>query len=100
MGCKNMKITRWTLWGFGEYQHKIQKRNNMFAAFVHFSPKDENIKVYSGNWKLKDLRIINVDNFNYNFQNGLWQTDKPLTTISFENIKAKSLVRAFRNYQW
>ena len=71
MGCKNIKITRRSLWGLGKYQHKIQRRNSMFAAFVHFSPKDENIKVYSGNWKLKDLRIINVDNFNYNFQNGL-----------------------------
>ena len=35
----------------------------MFATFVHFSPKDENTKVYSGNWKLKDLRVINVNNF-------------------------------------
>lgn len=96
MGCKNMEISRCTLWGPGEYQHKIQKRNNMLAAFVHFSPKDENSKVYSGNWKLKDIKVTNVDNFyNYNFQNGLWQTGKPLTTISFENIEAKGLVKAF-----
>jgi Glycosyl hydrolases family 28 len=96
MGCKNMKITRCTLWGPGEFQHKIQKRNNMLAAFVHFSPKDDNSKLISANWELKDIKVENVDNFyNYNFENGLWQTGKPLTIISFENIEAKGLLKAF-----
>lgn len=96
MGCENMKINRCTFWGPGEYQHKIQKRNNMLAAFVHFSPKDENSKLNSGNWKLKDIKVENVDNFyNYNFKSGLWQTGRPLTTISFENIEAKGLIKAF-----
>jgi hypothetical protein len=96
MGCENMKITHCTLWGPGEYQHKIQKRNNMLAAFVHFSPKDENPKLNSGNWQLKDIKVDNVDNFyNYNFKLGLWQTGKPITNIRFENIEAKGLVKAF-----
>jgi Glycosyl hydrolases family 28 len=96
MGCENMKINHCTLWGPGEFQHKSQKRNNMLAAFVHFSPTDENPKLNSGNWELKDIKVDNVDNFyNYNFNNGLWQTGKPLTTISFENIKAKGLLKAF-----
>ncbi len=96
MGCDNMKINRCTFWGPGEYQHKIQKRNNMLAAFVHFSPKDDNSKITSGNWELKDIKVENVDNFyNYNFKNGLWQTGKPLSTISFENIEAKGLLKAF-----
>lgn len=96
MGCETMKINRCTFWGPGEYQHKIQKRNNMLAAFVHFSPKDDNSKLNSGNWQLKDIKVDNVDNFyNYNFKSGLWQTGKPLTTISFENIEAKGLIKAF-----
>lgn len=96
MGCDNMKISRCKFWGPGEYQHKIQKRNNMLAAFVHFSPKDENSKIKSGNWVLTDIEVENVDNFyNYNFQNGLWQTGQPITSVSFENIKAKGLLKAF-----
>ena len=96
MGCENIKINRCTLWGPGEFQHKIQKRNNMLAAFVHFSPKDEKSNLISGNWELKDIKVDNVDNFyNYNFNNGLWQTGMPLTTISFENIEAKGLLKAF-----
>ena len=50
MGCNNLKISRCQIWGPGEYQHKIQKRNNMLAAFVHFSPKDENPKLNSGKY--------------------------------------------------
>ncbi len=96
MGCLNMKIDRVTLWGPGEYQHKIQKRNNMLSAFVHFSPKDENPKLKSGNWRLKDIKVENVDNFYvYNFENGLWQTGQPLTAINFENIQAKNIFKAF-----
>ena len=96
MGCTNLKISRCKLWGPGEYQHKIQKRNNMLAAFVHFSPKDENTTLKSGNWDLKDIEVENVDNFyNYNFQTGLWQTGQPLTSLKLENIKAKGLLKAF-----
>lgn len=96
MSCQNMKILRCKLWGAGEYQHKIQKRNNMLAAFVHFSPNDENPKLKSSNWLVKDVLIENVDNFyNYNFKDGLWQTGQPLTSITFENIYAKGLQRAF-----
>ena len=96
MGCQKMKIINCKLWGPGEYQHKIQKRNNMLAAFVHFSPKDENPKLASGNWVIKNIFVENVDNFyNYNFKDGLWQTDQPLTTISFENIYAKGIQKAF-----
>jgi hypothetical protein len=96
LGCENLKIYRCKLWGPGEFQHKSQKRNNMLAAFVHFSPKDENPKLKSGNWHLKDIEVENVDNFyNYNFQGGLWQTGKPVTNVVLENVKAKGLIKAF-----
>ncbi len=96
MGGENIKVSQCTLWGPGEYQHKSQKRNNMLAAFVYFSPADEHPKLISKNWQLKDIKVSNVDNFYvYNFKNGLWQTGKPLSTIIFENIEAKGLERAF-----
>jgi Glycosyl hydrolases family 28 len=96
MGCLNMNIQNCKIFGPGEYQHKIQKRNNMLAAFVHFSPKDEDPKLKSGNWLVKDVSVENVDNFfNYNLQNGLWQTGQPLTSIIFENVNAIGLLKAF-----
>ncbi len=95
-GCCNFTVNRCKLWGPGEFVHKIQKRNNMLAAFVHFSPNDENSKVLSGNWNIKNVEVDQVDNFyNYNFENGLWQTGQPVTSVCFENIKATGLLKAF-----
>jgi hypothetical protein len=95
-GCYNFTVNRCKLWGPGEFVHKIQKRNNMLAAFVHFSPKDENPKVLSGNWKIKEVEVDQVDHFYiYNFKNGLWQTGQPVTSVCFENIKATGLLNAF-----
>jgi len=96
MGCFNLTVKHCKLWGPGEYIHKIQKRNNMLGAFVHFSPKDENPKIPSGNWLIQDIEVDQVDNFyNYNYENGLWQTGQPVTSIRFENIKATGLLNAF-----
>ena len=96
MGCMNFTVKHCQIWGPGESVHKIQKRNNMLAAFVHFSPKDENPKLISGNWLIKDIEIENVDHvYNYNFEKGLWQTGQPVTNIRFEKIKAKGILSAF-----
>jgi hypothetical protein len=76
--------------------HKIQKRNNMLTAFVHFSPGDEKPKLQSGNWIIKDITVENVDHFYmYNYDNGLWQTGQPATSVSFEKIEAKGILNAF-----
>lgn len=96
MGCLNLKVQRCRLWGPGEYMHKIQKRNNMLTAFVHFSPGDEKPKLRSGNWVIKDVKVENVDHFYmYNYHNGLWQTGQPVTSVSFEKVKAKGILNAF-----
>jgi hypothetical protein len=96
MGCMNFTVKRCHLWGPGESVHKIQKRNNMLAAFVHFSPKDENPKLQSGNWLIEDVMVDNVDHFYvYNFKDGLWQTGQPATSVQFKNIKATKLLGAF-----
>jgi hypothetical protein len=96
MGCLNLTVQKCRLWGPGEYMHKIQKRNNMLSAFVHFSPKDENPVLQSGNWIIKEVTVENVDQFYmYNFRNGLWQTGQPVSSVNFENVKASGLLGAF-----
>ncbi|WP_162946198.1 glycoside hydrolase family 28 protein [Chitinophaga barathri] len=96
IGCLGLRVERCKIWGPGEYMHKIQRRTNMLSAFVHFSPKDEHPVLKSGNWVVRDVEIENVDHlYNYNFQEGLWQTGQPVTSIRFENIRAKGLLSAF-----
>ena len=96
MGCLNFTVKHCQIWGPGESVHKIQKRNNMLAAFVHFSPKDENPKLQSGNWLIEDVKIDNVDQiYVYNYQDGLWQTGQPVTTVQFKNVQATGVLGAF-----
>lgn len=96
IGCFNLTIRNCHLWGPGESVHKIQKRNNMLAAFVYFSPKDENPALISGKWLIENVTVENVDHFFvYNFRDGLWQTGQPLTDIKFDNVSANGLLGAF-----
>ena len=96
MGCINLRVERCRFWGPGEYRHISQNRTNMLSAFVHFSPKDENPKLISGNWTIRDITVENVDNFFvYNFKDGLWQTGQPFSSVTFDNIKATGILKAF-----
>jgi len=96
LGCMNLTVKHCTLWGPGESVHKIQKRNNMLSAFVHFSPKDENPVLQSGNWIIEDIIVRNVDHFFvYNFKDGLWQTGQPFTNVKFDDIRASGIIGAF-----
>jgi hypothetical protein len=96
MGCMNFTVKHCQIWGPGESVHKIQKRNNMLSAFVHFSPKDENPKLESGNWLIEDVTVENVDQFYvYNFKDGLWQTGQPVTNVNFKNVNATGVLGAF-----
>jgi len=96
MGCLNFTVKNCKFWGPGESGHKIQKRNNMLSAFVHFSPKEENPKLNSGNWLIENVTVDNVDQFYvYNYQAGLWQTGQPVTTVKFRNIRATNLLAGF-----
>jgi hypothetical protein len=95
LGCINLKVRHCTLWGPGESEHKIQKRNNMLSAFVHFSPNDENPVLQSGNWTIEDITVRDVDVFfMYNYKNGLWQTGQPFTTVNFIDIHATGILCA------
>jgi len=96
MGCLNLTVQRCRFWGPGEYIHKIQQRHNMLSAFVHFSPEDENPQLESGNWIIRDVAIENVDHvYRYNFEDGLWQTGQPVTSVRFENVKATGVLSTF-----
>jgi hypothetical protein len=96
IGCLNLTVKHCRLWGPGESMHKIQKRNNMLSAFVHFSPKDEKPQLQSGNWMIEDVIVENVDHFfMYNFKNGLWQTGQPFTSVRFKKITASGILNAF-----
>ncbi len=96
MGCMNLLVERCRFWGPGEYRHISQNRTNMLSAFVHFSPKDENPKLISGNWTIKEITVENVDNFFvYNFKDGLWQTGQPFSSVTFDKIKANGILKAF-----
>jgi hypothetical protein len=96
MGCMNFTVKHCQIWGPGESVHKIQKRNNMLSAFVHFSPKDENPKLESGNWLIENVSVENVDQFYvYSYPEGLWQTGQPVTTVRFKNIKVSGILAAF-----
>lgn len=95
-GCLNLVVRNCSIWGPGEYKHKISNRTNMLAAFVHFSPRDENPKLISGNWSIENLKVQNADFFYvYNFKDGLWQTGQPATSVTFNNIEATGLLKAF-----
>jgi len=89
LGCLNLKVKNCKIWGPGEYKHISQNRTNMLSAFVHFSPEGEDPKLVSGNWHIENLTIDSVGTvYNYNYENGLWQTGKPVTDVTFEKITA------------
>ncbi len=96
IGCYNLTVRHCQLWGPGESIHKIQKRNNMLAAFVHFSPKDDHAELVSGNWLIEDVTIDQVDHiYVYNYLEGLWQMGQPVSNLVFKNVKAKGVLGAF-----
>ncbi len=96
MGCYNLTVKDCKFWGPGEYMHKIQKRNNMLAAFVHFSPKDEAPQLTSSKWLIENVTVDQVDHvYMYNYRDGLWQTGKPVGVIKFKNVKATEILNAF-----
>ncbi|CAL1516809.1 glycosyl hydrolase family 28 protein [Chitinophaga sp. MM2321] len=95
-GCLNFTVKNCSIWGPGEYPHRVSQRTEMLAAFVHFSPKDDHSKQPSGNWLIKDVTINHGDClYYYNYENGLWQNGQPVTNIVFENIKATEMLRSF-----
>ena len=96
LGCLDLEIEDCKIWGPGEYMHRIRKVAKLPTVFTHFSPDDENTKLISGNWIVRNLIVDGAEHFYmYNFENGLWQTGQPATNISFDNIKVTNLLHGF-----
>jgi hypothetical protein len=96
LGCLNLRVENCQIWGPGEFKHLSQDRNNMLAAFVHFSPKDQDPKKLSGNWHLKDINIEHVDKiYHYHHEKGQWQTGMPVTSVVFDGLKVSDVTKGF-----
>ena len=68
----------------------------MPTAFVHFSPRDENPRLVSGNWLIQDVEVDSADYvYLYDYEDGLWQTGQVVTTITFDGVKANGILKAF-----
>ena len=68
-------------------------RNNMLSVFTYYSDFSVTIDHQPENIVIKDCRIDYADRFlHYNFSgNEMWQQNRPLKSIRFENIKASDI---------
>ncbi len=68
-------------------------RYNMLSAYTYYSDFSRDIKRTPGNIVIKDCSIENADRFlHYNFSgNEPWQSNKPLESVTFENVNARGI---------
>jgi len=68
-------------------------RNNMLSAFTYYSDFSTPIEMQPGNIIIRNCRIDYADRFiHYNYSgNEIWQTHRPLESVTFENIKATDI---------
>ena len=64
----------------------------MLSAFTYFACQSHKIDDKPGNIVIKDCNIDNVKYFvHYNFDHEVFQTNKPTTDITIENVTAKNI---------
>ena len=70
-----------------------EHRRNMLSAFTYYADYSVPIPELPGNIILRDCEFDGVDRFlHYNFSgNETWQRYRPMTDITFENIRATSI---------
>ena len=75
-------------------------RTNMLALFTYYSDFMLEVRRMPGNIVIRDCTVENCDRFlHFDFTGThTWQKNKPLTSISFENIKAEGIGMAFNAY--
>ena len=68
-------------------------RNNMLSAFTYYSDFSVGIEHRPGNIVISGCTIENADRFlHYNYSgNEIWQQNRPLDSITFENINATGI---------
>lgn len=69
------------------------RRTNMLSVFTYYADFSVPIDVQPGNIVIRDCRVDYADRFlHYNFSgNEMWQANRPLESIRFENIKATDI---------
>lgn len=74
-------------------QANSSHRYNMLSSFTYYSDFSRKISCTPGNIVMSDCTIENADRFlHYNFSgNEPWQSNKPLESITFENICASGI---------
>ncbi len=75
-------------------------RTNMLALFTYYSDFTLDVRRMPGNIVIRNCTVENCDRFlHFDFTGThVWQKNKPLTSISFENINAKGIGMAFNAY--
>lgn len=68
-------------------------RFNMLSLFTYYSDFTRKIRFEPSNIKIKNCTVENADRFlHYNFSgNEPWQKNKPLSSITFENVTAENV---------
>ncbi len=68
-------------------------RSNMLSAFTYYSDFSMEVPYTPGNIIIKDSKIDYADRFlHFNFSgNEPWQRNRPLTSVTFENIEATDI---------
>jgi len=68
-------------------------RNNMLSVFTYYSDFSVKIEHQPGNIIIKNCQVDYADRFlHFNFSgNEMWQSNRPLESIRFENIKATDI---------
>jgi hypothetical protein len=75
-------------------------RNNMLALFTYYSDFSLQVRKLPGNIIIRDCTVDNCDRFlHFDFTGThVWQKNKPLTMIAFENVKATNIAMPFNAY--
>ena len=75
-------------------------RKNMLALFTYYSDFTLQVRRMPGNIIIRNCKAENCDRFlHYDFTGThVWQKNKPLSSISFENIKAVGISLPFNAY--
>jgi len=100
----NVKIRRCTLKGPAEYGFRGSltkedkesgapsgkaKRNNMLSFFTYYSDGTHPVRQNAGKVEIVDCTSDDTDRLlHYNYGNEKWQRGKPMTDISFRNVRA------------
>ncbi len=75
-------------------------RNNMLSMFTYYADQSVVIRHTPGNIIMRDCEVEGADRFiHFNYSgNEMWQNNRPLTSITFENMKATGIAMPLTVY--